>query len=77
MFCENCGKEIDKDSLFCEYCGHKNDEGIQHVSSIGPSLPVAKKKKTAKKNAKSSFSRCYNYTDDCRLFFDRCAVVRQ
>lgn len=53
MFCENCGKEIDKDSLFCEYCGHKNDEGIQHVSSIGPSPPVAKKRRRLKKPQKA------------------------
>lgn len=23
MFCTNCGKEIDDDSIYCDHCGHK------------------------------------------------------
>ena len=32
MYCSNCGKQIDDDSVFCEFCGTKVDPAPVNVS---------------------------------------------
>lgn len=29
MFCRNCGKQIDNDSIVCEFCGYKTGKTLQ------------------------------------------------
>ena len=44
-FCTKCGKEIDKDDIFCQYCGkqliEETEEGEQVIQNNNNSLAVA------------------------------------
>ena len=34
MFCSKCGKEISKDSVFCEFCGNKIETLSEHANAV-------------------------------------------
>ena len=47
MFCENCGKKLAEESVFCEYCGTRQKMGntskalhIQRAEDVGESKKV-------------------------------------
>lgn len=49
MFCKNCGKKIDADSLFCHFCGEK----VKEITPEKSQTHVEQKRKTSKNNLDS------------------------
>ena len=52
MFCQNCGKEISAETIFCSHCGTRQGENVQSVSS-GAQPVCSQREVTTKAKPKS------------------------
>lgn len=50
MYCNNCGKQIDEDSIFCQFCGNKVAESNIEPKETEPSKEEDTSPKPAKKS---------------------------
>lgn len=74
MYCNNCGKQIDKDSTFCQFCGHK----IATIDPTSHSKVTSHKENGKPRSSKTKkdllwdkFAEVYDAKDDDREQFDR------
>jgi len=74
MYCNNCGKQIEKDSIFCQFCGNNvAEEKSEHKSSDSSKMEEVKSE-TAKKGKSDllweKFAEVYDAKDDEKKHFD-------
>lgn len=74
MYCNKCGKKIDKDSIFCLHCGNKvaddNTEAKKDSSSNKEDASQGTAKKSKSDLLWDKFAEIYDAKDEARKKFD-------